>query len=298
MIDFHELQLEDRLWADPLLHRAEYIGCEFCFGNMYIWRRTYNTRIAKVGGNLTTFCHGDQNGIYLFPTGPADLRGTIELLRQDARERGIPFSMFGVYGNNLQFLESLYPGQFSKETSDDWADYIYRASDLIHLPGQKYHGKRNHIARFRSQYDYTYEPLTARNLGECRAMWMEWQTHHDKSVETENDAVRDAFDYFEALGLSGGLIRAAEKGGGAARVVAFSMGEPINDDVYCVHIEKAFADVEGAYPVINQEFSAANAGDRTYINREEDLGIDGLRRAKQSYHPVMWLKKYRVTFYE
>ena len=174
-------------------------------------------------------------------------------------------------------------------------DYIYSREALAKLAGKKYHGKRNHIARFKDN-DWHYEPMTPDNLSVCLEMHREWERQQrqymNDSMMEDNRGTLRAFRDFEALGLEGGLLYQG------SRLVAYTMGEPLTTDTYAVHFEKAFPDVNGAYPAINQEFVLHNMEAYQYINREEDTGDEGLRKAKLSYHPVIILQEYEATLEE
>ena len=158
------------------------------------------------------------------------------------------------------------------------------------LRGKKLSGKRNHVNRFLStERDWAYEPLTKENLADARAMSYEWCRQagctEDAELFDESCAVEQAFRHYEALGLSGGLIRAGGK------VIAFTMGEALNEDTFLVHIEKAFYDIQGAYQMINQQFAQAAFEGFRYVNREDDAGDEGLRKAKLSYEPAFLVEK-------
>ena len=184
---------------------------------------------------------------------------------------------------------------------------IYSAVDMITLKGKKFQSKRNFVSRFKSNPEWSFEPITKENLHECRQMNEEWCKLYgctkDQSLSQESCSVRCALKNFEALGLKGGLLRLAGK------VVAFSLGEMLNSDTFLVHIEKAFANIQGAYPTISREFllycsnldgNDIREADETkigfkYVNREDDAGDEGLRKAKLQYHPVFMLEKYLVA---
>ena len=163
------------------------------------------------------------------------------------------------------------------------------------MSGKKYHGKKNHVNRFFKTYpDWSYEPVTADNVEECFQMALLWRRENGCEEDEEKNAemcvALNSLRLFEELKLTGGLLRVR------GEVVAFTIGEPACDDTFVVHIEKARADVEGAYTVINQQFvSHEVAGKYKYVNREDDVGTEGLRKAKLSYHPEFLVEKGYVT---
>ncbi len=295
MINFKKMAIEDRAWIDERLREANLRGCEYSFGNMYIWRKVSKVKVADVDGFLCIAGYDELNElVYNYPVGTGDEREIIETLCMDAEERGQRFKMRAILEEQKERLEEMFPDRFTITTSEgDW-DYIYSVEKLTALSGKKYHGKRNHIARFKDGDDWSYEPITMDNINECVKMNEIWCKEYgcgkSKSAELEQCAVRQAFENFGNLGLEGGLLR---KGG---EVVAFAIGEPINSDTYGVHIEKAFPQIQGAYPMINQQLVEHNMQNFTYVNREEDLGDEGLRKAKQSYGPEMMVKRYTAIW--
>ena len=268
-------------------------SCEHSFANNLLWSPFYNTKYCVSGDNLL-FCSGGDRLSVSFPIGKGDVKLTIQKLMDYFKKQDKPFCMHMVTPEQFKLMEELFPGKFQIEYDRDVADYIYESEKLISLAGKKLHGKRNHINRFLADYpDYQYESITAENKEECLAMANEWRIQNgcdeDPDKKKEFCVTLNALEMLEELNLTGGLIRAG------GRIVAFSIGEPLSHDTYVVHIEKAFADVQGAYPIINQQFVIHEASQYTYINREEDTGADGLRQAKLSYHPVFMQEKGVVT---
>ncbi len=194
-------------------------------------------------------------------------------------------------------LELWYPGKFQIAYDRDSADYVYETEKLTTLAGKKLHGKRNHINKFKENYpNWVYEPVTGENVEECFQMALKWrkeaECEQDEEKRAEMCVTLNALRLLEELQLKGGLLR-AEPGG---EVIAFTIGEPLNPDTFVVHIEKAFAEVQGAYPMINQQFVAHEAQGYQYVNREEDTGAEGLRKAKLSYRPAFLVEKGMVTY--
>lgn len=269
-------------------------SCEHSFANNLLWSPFYDTKYCVSGDNLL-FCAGGDKLSVSFPIGKGDVKLTIQKLMDYFKEQDKPFRMHMVTSEQFGIMEELFPGKFQIEYDRDAADYIYESEKLISLAGKKLHGKRNHINRFLADYpDYQYESITAANKEECLEMANEWRIQNgcDENPDKQKEycVTLNALEMLEELNLTGGLIRAG------GRIVAFSIGEPLCHDTYVVHIEKAFADVQGAYPIMNQQFVIHEASQYTYINREEDTGADGLRQAKLSYHPVFMQEKGVVTF--
>jgi len=278
---------EDIAWAKPILLAQQRMGCEFCFGNIYAWAERYGTEITQCRG---FFIARNGCGHYSLPQGQGDLREVLPLLREDARRCGKSLTLFGVTSGDIPRLEAACPGAFRYEANRDYADYIYRREDLAGLTGKKYHQKRNHIARFERGNDWQCEPITPAVLDECLEMERQWVTRYagkdPAGLLDERRALERCFANYEAFGFCGVLLRS---GGG---IVAFTLGEELNEHCFCTHFEKAFAEEPGAYQVINRCFAASCLGNYEFINREEDLGDEGLRRAKLSYYPAILLEKY------
>ena len=292
-LDFKRLQIEDRPWVTELLKKSDFQGCEYTFGNMYMWNAAFGSLVTRYKDFLITRNEHDGCINYCFPAGEGDLRGVIDIMIEEAMKTRGCFNMFGITDKTLPLLESLYPGRFEYQANEDYFDYIYNASDLISLAGRKYHAKRNHIAAFEKNNDYIYEDITPDNIRECVHMNEEWEkANRDRNpdgMDRELTAIHRAFGNFFEIGLQGGILRLG------GRIVAYTAGERLNSNTFCIHIEKAFSGVQGAYAMINREFAARNLGGYEYINREEDMGVEGLRKAKQSYHPAVWLKKYKAV---
>lgn len=291
MLDFKDPQIEDRQWVTALIESAGRESCEYCFGNVFVWSPVYKTRIVRFEDYFISLS-GAEDGMYCFPMGQGDLRKAVDELHRDAVQRGNLLRFFGVTQEDKMLLETLYPDRFLFRENRDFFDYIYAQSDLAALSGKKYHGKRNHIAAFERDGDWTYEEITPDNLPDCIEMDKQWLqkniAKNEEELRQECQALMRTFDNYAALGFKGALLR---KGG---EVVAFTIGEEMSSRMFCTHFEKAFADVRGAYPMINREFAARTLREYRYINREEDTGDEGLRKAKLSYHPYKLLKKYEA----
>ena len=202
--------------------------------------------------------------------------------------------MYCVTEENFAQLEEWYPGQFQIEYDRDSADYVYESEKLATLSGKKLHGKRNHINKFKQvNEDWSYEKITKENIEECFQMALQWRIENGCEADEEKNAemcvTLNSLRLYEELELTGGLLRVNGK------VAAFTLGEEVSDDTFVVHIEKAFAEIQGAYPMINQQFVEHECMKYKYINREEDTGAEGLRKAKLSYRPVFLVEKGTVT---
>lgn len=293
MLEFHEITIDDRAWMAPILRESGQIGYDAAFGTRYIWGGKAGSRWSRWEDSLF-FRSGKDKPAYSFPFG-GDLKRAVGVMREDAAACGAPFCLRGVTEDQKAALEEAFPGRWDWTEDRDSADYVYLSQDLIGLAGRKYHGKRNHLAKFSRAYAFTYEDVTRENLVDCETVARAWCAENggcgeDSGLDKEHCAMRRTFAHFEALGFTGGLIRI----GGAP--VAFTIGEEINAEAYDVHFEKALGGYDGLYPAINHEFASRRLGGYRYINREEDMGIEGLRRAKLSYYPAIVLMRYRAVW--
>ena len=295
MITFRKIELEDQNNYKPYMSKQQCRSCECTFANLYLWSRFYHVTAAVADGMLLTKSEYEDYLSFGFPMGDLkNLNHAMEHLKEYSTGKGVPFQMHNVTPEQFAVLEERYPGRFQIEYRRDYADYVYEAEKLAKLSGKKYHGKKNHTNKFKKTYpDWTYESLGASNLEECFQMALNCRRLNDCEEDEEKNSemcvTLNSLRLFQELQLSGGLLRV--KG----EVVAFSIGEPLTNDTFVVHIEKAYADVPGAYPMINQQFVEHETEGFTYINREEDMGEEGLRNAKESYHPVFMVEKGIVT---
>ena len=229
---------------------------------------------------------------YLYPAGCGDIRPVLERIIADSRREGKPLVFRSLTDETKAQLEALYPGRFCYVEDRDAFDYLYEIDTLAELPGRKLQSKRNHINRFVESWPNWYtKVITPHNLHVCEKLAEKWyESHHDSAADRR--ALTKALEHYEALEFEGLLLYAEE-----GRPVGFSMGNRISADTFDVNFEKAFADIQGAYPLVNREF-ARYVRDRhpeiRYLNREDDMGIEGLRKAKESYHPI-FLVKYVAT---
>lgn len=288
-INLKRPELEDRTQINRYLSYTDTRSCEMTFANTYLWSRHYDTGFAIVKDMLV---FGNMAGDVSFtvPVGPGDLKTALDTLMAYCEEKGVPFQLHNVTREDFDRLEELYPGMFSIAYEREYADYVYETEKLAKLSGKKYHSKKNHINKFKALYpDWSYEPITKDNIEECFQMGLRWRElngcEEDEEKHAEICVTLNFLRLFEELEMRGGALRVDGK------IVAFTIGEPVGKDTLVVHIEKAFADVQGAYTMINQQFAEHEGEGFTYLNREEDMGEEGLRQAKMSYKPVFLIEK-------
>ncbi|KAA6346837.1 hypothetical protein EZS27_005687 [termite gut metagenome] len=290
MIVFKDLTLYDKDLIGSYTWQCNYRNCDLSFSNLCSWRFLYNTKYAVIDGFLVfKFWVGNRMS-YMQPVGNGNLEELLDILLADASEEGARFCMSGLCLDMKAELENILPGRLDFTCERDYSDYIYLRKDLATLTGKRYQPKRNHINRFKKEYTYKYMPITPDTIQDCLWLEAEWQRAHaqkgGEDASSESRAVTFSLNHFEELGLTGGILYANGK------AAAFTYGMPINRETFGIHIEKADVNINGAYSMINYEFVNRIPEQYTYINREEDLGIEGLRKAKLSYYPEIILDKY------
>lgn len=293
MINFRRVELKDKKWMDPLIAAADMGGCHQNFTNIFAWSKILKFRVARVNDYLVVKGESDTGQYYLYPAGTGDIKTVIEAMRQDAAKCGHDFKILGVSPENMEEINSVSSDKFTYEKIRDSYDYVYLLDKLVNLSGNKLHAKRNYINYFKKNNNWSFELISADNLAECWEMNIKWCKENgckeDEYLYSEYCAVRRCFDHYSALGLEGGILRLE------GEIIAFTMGERLNSDTYVIHIEKAFGEIRGAYQMINREFAAyvqQTYPEMIYVNREEDMGFEGLRKSKLSYHPNKMEEKY------
>ncbi|MGB9620323.1 MAG: DUF2156 domain-containing protein, partial [Armatimonadota bacterium] len=251
----------------------------------------YNTQVSRVGECVLV--HYNRRGVRRCLR-PLSLGGRCSrpAIEQAFERTGGTPTEFAYLPTSVADLFRGDPRYSIELDRDNW-DYVYRASDLIELPGRKYDAKRNFINRLKSQRRYEYVVLTSDLADECWKFAERWCDEKlCESIEglaAERRAVHEMLANFDALGLRGGAVRIDR------RVVAFSLGEALNPETLVVHVEKADTSIDGLYQLINNEFCIHEAAGYRWVNREQDLGVPGLRKAKESYHPARLVETWRLT---
>ena len=293
LLDFKPITAEHLVAYNARLFALAARGCEFTFANLLFWGEECICPFAD--GFLVFACFGKRQ-MYLYPiVSEEDERAAIDTILDDARARGIRTCITGFGGEEKARIEAMYPGFFRFFSMDASYDYVYDINDLADLAGKKYDGKRNHVRRFeRTHPDALFEPIGKDNLAAVRAMAETWfrerlEKDPEADLHGEERAIALALDHFDELALEGLLLREGDE------ILAFTIASRMSDDTFDVHFEKARADVAGAYAAINNRFARylrEKYPAVRYLDREEDMGIEGLRRAKESYHPHHRIEKF------
>ncbi|NMA69581.1 MAG: DUF2156 domain-containing protein [Desulfitobacterium sp.] len=298
MINFKEVEIKDKKWIETLLTTADLRASHQNFGNIFAWKEVFNYQVAQVNDYFVLKGLIEEGPYYFFPAGEGEVLPVLEKLREDAEKNNHDFVMLGLSPENVETLKELYPEKFEFKEMRDSFDYVYLIEKMANLRGRKMQAKRNHINRFVANNEWAFELINPDNLAECWEMNLEWCSRNDcnddPNLAAEACAVLRNFEYFKELELEGGLIRVDGK------VIAFTMGERLNSDTYIIHVEKAFGEIQGAYQIINREFIRwvnETYPELVYVNREEDMGYEGLRKAKLSYRPDMMIEKYSARYF-
>ena len=291
MIQFERLTLERKADLDRYLLNCGQRGCEYSFVNLFLWGRQ---QAAEVGGYLVLFSHFNGHSVYPFPVGRGDVRPVLDAIIADSQQRGIPCRLTLLNQADMELLEAYYPGKFRFRCDRNDFDYVYNIDDLADLRGKKFQQKRNHLNRFEQNYpDWRVAHIdseTRKDAAEVVEKWFRAKREAEPEMDLglEQVALRRAFENFDALGLEGLVLYAG------GEPVAVTMGSRLSDDTFDVHFEKARDEIQGAYGAINRAFARhlrEKYPELRYLNREDDLGLPGLRKAKQSYNPAFLVEK-------
>lgn len=285
MLEFHKVSLADK----PVFPSySKHLAYEYFFSYAVIWEEAIGLTICKTDTAL--YMHLDVDDCFLLPI-TDDLPKAMAELEAHCQESGQRFVLMCVPTEEALELQKM---GYTIEHIRDLDDYLYESKKLISLSGKKLQAKRNHISQFERHYTYTVRPLTTKELREeCYRMatttWLESKDEETREMDDEMRAIRRAFDHWDELNLVGLMVCVDN------HLTAFTVGEKIDDQMAIVHFEKGDTSYIGIYSVINQLFVSQYLSDVKYVNRQEDAGIEGLRRAKLSYHPDLMVEKYKVT---
>ena len=289
---FKELTLEDKPLFDQLLTRFPPVISELTFTNLFIWRRTYRPQISHFENFLCLLSEQGKNSFFFPPIGGGDvIRCSQSLMKYLADKDALP--KIARVPEAVVTQTDWKTSGMKAELDRSQCDYVYLVQDMVELKGRKYHRKRNHIKQFQEKYSYQYIPLTPEWVPQCLQLQTEWcdlkNCEVNPGLHNESIATKEVFTHFEQLGVKGGAILIRGK------VEAFTLGDPLNPETIVIHIEKANPAYEGLYPTINQAFLEHEGSAYRYVNREQDLGEEGLRKAKESYFPHHMVNKYTIS---
>jgi hypothetical protein len=275
---------------DELLRRFPPRASEMTFTNLFAWGQSHPVRLSRCGETLLLWRGPRGSGVLLSPLGPLDQKG-IELGLAWAEKMGGP-SQFGRLAEDVAMALARTDPQLTMTEDRDNADYVYLREDLAQLSGRHFDGKRNLVKKFWREVQAEYRPIDVELAGECSLMQDYWcdakMCEENPHLMDENLSVKRTLEHWGDLAVLGGAFLAG------GEVIGFAVGEPLTRDVAVVHYEKADGKYPGIYQALNQDFCRRALADFTYVNREQDLGVEGLRKAKLSYRPHHLEMKYVV----
>lgn len=292
MIDFQRLTPDQKDLYNKILFSVNERGCEYSFANIFLWG---HQKAAFLHDCIVLFSHFYGRSVYPYPIGRGDKKAAIEAILHDAQMRGIPCRITGITREDKEELEQLFPGIFLICPNRDTFDYVYDIHDLADLRGRKFQGKRNHFNRFCADHpDHQVIPLTCEALPKVKEFVEGWfarrreaDPHGDYLLE--NLAMARTFNHCGEIGMEGIILM--DQG----EILAVSLGSRLSPNTFDIHFEKAREDVPGAYNAVNCHFARylrLKYPELQYLNREDDMGLEGLRTAKLSYRPHHMVEKY------
>ena len=297
MLDFQPFSQKNKALCDGFFMQCGERGCEYNFTNLFLWGRQ---QVAFFDDHLVVFSQFNRKSVYLFPIGHGDKKAVLSAIIDDAAHRGIPCRLTGLLQADREELERLFPGKFRIHCDRDGFDYVYNIADLAHLKGKKYQKKRNHINQFYlKNEDVSFTPITPENIPQVQEFVATWYTRREATdphgdFHMEKAALKKALESWEMLSMIGLILKRGEE------ILAVTAGSFLSDNTFDVQFEKAL-DTDGAYAAINQGF-ALHLQNRfphlRFLNREDDLGLEGLRKAKLSYYPDHMIEKHWACLLE
>lgn len=292
MIDFKTIDIIDRPVFQKYIQANHCTTCDWTFLDLFCWQHYYKMMWAEVNHWLIIRCriNGERRiGYMLLPESHQQQYSEIvHILADETENHDHLLLLTNLKQSECDRLMDQQPDRFVLDENRDWEDYVYFLSDLRELKGHKYAPKRNHIHKFMASYSFRYETLSPKMFEDCIRLENEWRSKHfdnNDDLSAEQQAIRMAFDHYQELNLIGGVLYVNDQ------IVAFTYGSELNPDTFCTHIEKADIDYDGVFPMINYLFAQHLPDKYMYVNREEDMGIEGLRHSKLSYFPAKMERK-------
>lgn len=296
---FKDISIDSKEELDKYFNLVDYEACEYCFTTLYLWQHVYKTKYYIGEDFAVIMAEYEGNSFSILPLAKKEkLPEVIDFVIKHFEDLNKKIYFRGITKEVVELLEQRYPDKFEYTQERDLFDYIYDGESLRTLTGKKNQKKRNHLNYFLKEFEgrYEYKILDEKDFSECINLMEKWidnkdnNDEHDEGIDDELVGIKKTFNDYkilkDKLKVAGVYID--------GELVAFTIGEYLNDNMALIHIEKADANIRGLYQYINQQFVANEFKDVEFVNREEDLGIPGLRKAKLSYHPIRFVEKYTV----
>lgn len=292
---FKDIEIDCKNILDKYFDLVDYEACEYCFTTLYMWKDLYNTKYYVEEDFAIVAGEYENKGFIILPLAKKEnMNKAFDFIIKNFEKQHKQIHLKAINKEVVEYLQSVYGDRFEYIEERNNFDYIYDGESLRTLSGRKNQKKRNHLNSFVKEYGdrVEYKKLEEEDFDECINLLKEWSKDKEESIELDSEfkAIKRIFKNYkklkDTLKISGIYID--------SKLEAFSIGEMLNDNMAVIHVEKANADIRGLYPYINQQFLLNEFSDVEFVNREEDLGIEGLRKAKLSYHPVKFAEKYSV----
>lgn len=288
-MDFRPIDIESKIVFDSFF-KNKYENSETSFANLYMWKDYYNTVYTVYDGFLVIVNTSPNGKLHCYmPYGKGNIEKCLGDLYEYVKSQGQALRITNASEEQTTIIKEVFPKVIIRE-NDAFNDYVYSSEKLITLSGKKLHSKRNHLNKFKATYDYSYRPMTKEDFASCLELagklMLKDRDADSLSYVEELRSINTAFENFDIFEMSGGVIEIE------GQIRAFTVGEPLTDECALIHIEKADTNFDGIYAAINNEFVKNRWSDYKYINREEDMGIPGLRKAKLSYRPDHMVRKF------
>ncbi len=295
--DFKNIDLSDQDEIENILNTNQIEAAEFTFPNLFAWREYDRSKLTLINDNLCILSTLYKSGVCCFvqPVGGNNVVGTINICLDNLVQQKVKDPrVLRVSKNYLN--EHKLTEHFKCDLDRDNSDYVYLVSDLAELKGRKYDGKRNHIKKVRERGNYEYCSLTPEYIPGCNKVLSVWSKNKFLNEDISNleslifgeKAIKEYLKHFEILKLFGGVILRD------GIVVAFTIASRLNKDTAVTYAETSLPNEPGLNQLLNQEFCQKGLKEFKYVNREQDLGHEGLRKAKMSYHPDHLVNKYII----
>ncbi len=289
--DFKSITMEDRIIFNTYFDKYPPEISEFTFTNLYMWRNHYQFRWTIYKNQFILTSTKEPNKLTAFPPMGNDLMTSLEYLINISKKSNLELELIRFPESNLETLKKTCIDHEIIEERGNW-DYIYDRNDLVNLPGKQYANFRKKLNRFKRQFQWSYEKLSETLIDSILNMQDEWcgirACYDDESLNEENLGIHEIFTNWKDLKFEGGVIKVDGK------IVAYTLAEMLNNDTIVVHVEKANPEFNGAYQAVAQQFYDKLDEAIKFINREQDLGDPNLRKAKEHYHPIRYVKKYKI----
>jgi hypothetical protein len=292
-MEFKTLTLNDKDIFDKYLKPYTFLTCEYSFTNLFIWRKACDIQYA-IYNDVLIIKKTDFNGNYHFmqPIGykKENLKEIVDYLMSLKDEYKLDYLFKDAETPFVEDLKQIYGERLIIEEDRDNFDYIYDSQKLATLSGNKLHRKKNNFNAFVQKYNYRVAPLSKENISDCIKASKDWCCKNGCKgyVMYEMKSIIELLNNMDRFDILGMVVYIDDK------PCAFTIGEKVNDQMAIIHTEKADGDIRGLYTFINKAFVETNFTDVPFINREQDLGIEGLRKAKESYLPVKLEPKYAI----